>query len=99
MAPTRLTPRARWKRRWPSHARAAAAGVTLYPALHRPANFIESALGGIDRDLVIGALMIALVLLLILRDWRVVLIAFVSIPLSLLAALVVLDAWGRRSTR
>jgi hypothetical protein len=33
--------------------------VRLYPALHRPANFIETALSGIARDLVIGALMIA----------------------------------------
>ncbi|MBF5092772.1 MULTISPECIES: efflux RND transporter permease subunit [unclassified Novosphingobium] len=72
-----------------------AAGVRIMPAMHRPANFIESALGGIERDLVVGALMIALVLMLILRDWRVTLIAFVSIPLSLLAALVTLDAMGQ----
>ena len=72
-----------------------AQGVTVHPALHRPANFIESALGGIAGDLLAGAALIAVVLLLFLRDGRVMLIAFVSIPLSLLAALVVLDKGGQ----
>lgn len=69
-------------------------GVKVYPALHRPANFVETALRGITGDLLVGALMIAAVLLLFLRDLRVTLIAFVSIPLSLLAALIVLDQAG-----
>ena len=72
----------------------AAQGVKIEPALHRPANFIESALGGISRDLLIGAIMIAFVLIAFLRDLRVALIAFVSIPLSLLAALIVIDRLG-----
>lgn len=70
-------------------------GVTVYPALHRPANFIDAAIGGLTIDLLVGAAMIALVLLFILRDWRVTLIAFVSIPLSLLATLIVLHAAGQ----
>jgi hypothetical protein len=60
---------------------ALAAGVRLYPALHRPANFIETA-PGIARDLVMGAGMIALVLFAFMRRWKVVLIAFLSIPLA-----------------
>lgn len=72
-----------------------AAGVTVYPAMHRPANFIESALNGIGRDLLVGAAMIAVVLMLFLRDGRVTLIAFISIPLSLVAALLVLNAMGQ----
>ncbi len=71
-----------------------AQGVTIYPALHRPANFIDAALHGLTIDLLVGAAMIALVLLVVLRDARVTLIAFVSIPLSLLAALIVLDRTG-----
>ena len=71
-----------------------AQGVTVSPALHRPANFIDPALHGLTIDLVIGAAMIALVLLFILRDVRVTVIAFVSIPLSLLATLIVLDRTG-----
>ncbi|KPF54586.1 acriflavine resistance protein B [Novosphingobium sp. AAP1] len=72
-----------------------AQGVTLYPALHRPANFVEVALSGITVDLAIGAVMVFVVLLVFLRDVRVVMIAFVSIPLSLLAALIVLDRTGQ----
>lgn len=69
-------------------------GVKVYPALHRPANFIETALSGIARDLVVGAVMIAAVLFAFMRRWKVVLIAFLSIPLSLVAALLVLNALG-----
>lgn len=70
-------------------------GIRVYPALHRPANFIETALAGIRLDLLIGAGLIALVLLAFLRDLRVGFIAFLSIPLSLLAALVTLHGLGQ----
>ena len=72
-----------------------AQGITIYPSLHRPANFIETALAGIRLDLLIGAGLIAFVLLVFLRDLRVAFIAFASIPLSLLAALIVLDRTGQ----
>lgn len=68
-----------------------AQGVTVYPALHRPANFIQTALAGINGDLLLGALLITAVLLVFTRSLRIALIAFVSIPVSLLAALIVLD--------
>lgn len=72
-----------------------AQGVHIYPTLHRPANFIEAALNGIRTDLLIGAGLIGFVLLAFLRDLRVAFIAFASIPLSLLAALIVLDRTGQ----
>lgn len=71
-----------------------AQGVTIHANLHRPANFISSALGGIADDLIIGAVLIAVVLFLFLRDVRTVVIAFVSIPLALLTAVIALDALG-----
>jgi len=71
-----------------------ARGITLYSRLHRPANFIERALGDLQHSLVIAAVLIVLVLLLFLRDWRAALIAFSAIPLSLLAAVAVLDHYG-----
>ena len=71
-----------------------ARGVTLYGGLHRPANFIETALAGIRLDVVLGAVLITLVLFLFLRDLRSVLVAFVSIPLALLAAVIAVDAVG-----
>tara|TARA_R110000868_G_scaffold224721_12_gene476890 strand:+ start:710 stop:3736 length:3027 start_codon:yes stop_codon:yes gene_type:complete len=73
----------------------AAQGVALYPALHRPANFIETALSGIRHDLLIGGLLIGFVLIAFMRNLRVALIAFVSIPLSLLASIIVLDHFGQ----
>lgn len=72
-----------------------AQGVTTNGDLHRPANFIGTALKGIAEDLAIGAVLIALVLFLFLRDLRTVAIAFVSIPLALLTAILTLDALGQ----
>jgi CzcA family heavy metal efflux pump len=69
-------------------------GVILVGGLHRPANFITTALGGIADDLMIGAVLIALVLFAFMRDLRTVLVSFVSIPLSLLAAVIVMDRLG-----
>jgi CzcA family heavy metal efflux pump len=71
-----------------------AQGVIVNTGLHRPANFISSALKGIGDDLAIGAVLIALVLFLFMRDLRTVAIAFVSIPLALLTAVIVLDKMG-----
>jgi len=71
-----------------------AQGITLYPDLHRPANFIERALGNLQESLVIAAVLILAVLYLFLRDVRAALIAFTAIPLSLLAAVAVLNRMG-----
>ncbi|WP_293904446.1 efflux RND transporter permease subunit [Phenylobacterium sp.] len=71
-----------------------ARGVTVNMGLHRPANFISAALKGIADDLAIGAVLIAVVLFLFMRDLRAVAIAFVSIPLALLTAVIVLDRMG-----
>ena len=71
-----------------------ARGITLYAQLHRPANFIERALGDLKQSLLIAGILILTVLYLFLRDIRAALIAFTAIPLSLLAAVVVLDRMG-----
>jgi Cu/Ag efflux pump CusA len=72
----------------------AAQRITMSAGLHRPANFIDAALGGIMDDLVIGAVLIAVVLLLMMRNIAAVLISFVSIPLSLLTAIIIFDRFG-----
>jgi CzcA family heavy metal efflux pump len=72
----------------------AARGVTLYAGLHRPANFIENALSGVRRDVLLGAALIAVLLFLFLRDLRSVVVAFVSIPLALLSAVIVVNSLG-----
>jgi CzcA family heavy metal efflux pump len=69
-------------------------GIEVYPALHRPANFIESALGNLRQSLLVAAVLILVVLYLFLRDARAALIAFIAIPLSLLAAVAVMRRMG-----
>ncbi|MBS0364330.1 MAG: efflux RND transporter permease subunit [Proteobacteria bacterium] len=71
-----------------------AQGIVVYPALQRPATFIERALGNLQQSLVLAAVLILAVLYLFLRDWRAALIAFTAIPLSLLAAVAVLEHMG-----
>ena len=72
-----------------------AQGITVYARMHRPANFIERALGNLESSLVIAALLIVAVLYLFLRDVRAAIIAFTAIPLSLMAAILVLAHMGQ----
>ena len=70
-------------------------GIAVMTHLHRPANFIEEALSSLEKSLVIAAILILAVLYLFLRDWRSALITFLAIPLSLLAATLVLNRMGQ----
>jgi CzcA family heavy metal efflux pump len=72
-----------------------ARGITVYPGLHRPANFIERALHDLQDSLLVATVLILAVLYLFLRDGRAALIAFTAIPLSLLAAVLVLERMGQ----
>jgi len=72
----------------------AAQGVQVIAPLHRPANFIELALRNLGQSLLLGSLLILALLLALLRNWRTVLISFLTIPLSLLLAVLVLHAFG-----
>ncbi|HVZ65931.1 MAG TPA: efflux RND transporter permease subunit [Lacunisphaera sp.] len=69
-------------------------GVTLYPALHRPATFIEASLRNIRHSLLLGAALVAAVLFLFLGHVRTAVISLTAIPLSLLGAVIVLDHFG-----
>ena len=71
-----------------------AQGITLHTDLFRPANFIATALGNIRGSLMLGGAMVVLVLFLFLFDLRVAAISCVAIPLSLLAATLVLERLG-----
>jgi CzcA family heavy metal efflux pump len=63
--------------------------------LHRPASFIERALGNLEHALALGSALILAVLYAFLRSWKAALISFLAIPLSLLAAIVVLAEFGQ----
>lgn len=60
----------------------------------RPATYIENGIGHLTTALLIGGLLIILVLAAFLFEWRTVLIAAVAIPLSLVAAGVVIYLRG-----
>jgi CzcA family heavy metal efflux pump len=69
-------------------------GITFFPRLHRPATFIEVSVQHIQHSLLLGAGLVAIVLFLFLGHIRVTLISLAAIPLSLLAAIIVMDRLG-----
>jgi CzcA family heavy metal efflux pump len=69
-------------------------GVIYHPALLRPASFVESALVRLRASLLIGAVLVVILLVTTLRDWRGAFISFSSIPLSLLATVWILEMFG-----
>ena len=71
-----------------------AEGLTLHPDLFRPAVFIDLAVRNIATALLLGAVLVSVVLLLFLFDWRAAAISLSAIPLSLLAAIIVLNQFG-----
>jgi len=68
--------------------------LELHPDLFRPAAFIDVAIRNITRALLVGALLVAVILLLFLFDLRAAAISLTAIPLSLLSAIIVLDRSG-----
>ena len=72
----------------------AAQRVTLQPGLFRPANFIDASIQNINKSLLVGGVLVILVLFAFLANLRSAFIAFVTIPVSLLAAVMVLNAMG-----
>ena len=66
-------------------------GIEVDSSIFRPATFIEDSIDNLTRALLIGALLMILMLGLFLYSWRTALISVVAIPLSLLAAVLVLN--------
>ena len=66
-------------------------GVQLHAQLFRPANFIETAVRNVQRDILIGSLLVVVVLFLFLFNARTAFICATAIPVSLLSAVLVLD--------
>ena len=69
-------------------------GMQIDPTVFRPANYIEQAFDNLTMLLLIGAALAAAVLLVFSWSWRATLIGVVAVPLSLLAAGLVLNARG-----
>src|SRR5215213_1228014 len=65
-------------------------GMEIDTTIFRPATFIELALGNLMRALLFGVLLVILILAAFLFEWRTAFISLIAIPLSLLAAVLVL---------
>ena len=70
--------------------RALPEGMQIHRDLFRQADFIEQSLNNLTWSLLIGCVLVLLILVLFLYDWRTALISSVAMPLSLLAAAVIL---------
>jgi CzcA family heavy metal efflux pump len=69
-------------------------GMEIDTTIFRPATFIEQSLDNLTKALLIGALLVILVLGAFLFEWRAAVISVIAIPLSLVAAGLVLYAQG-----
>jgi CzcA family heavy metal efflux pump len=68
--------------------------IRPHPGLFRPATFIERSLKNVGFSLLVGSALVAGVLFLFLFSLRTAFISLTAIPLSLLAAVIVLDRFG-----
>jgi len=64
--------------------------VNLDSTIFRPATFIEMSLDNLRHALIWGCVLVAIILILFLFDWRTALISLTAIPLSLVTAALVL---------
>lgn len=72
----------------------ALAGMKVDSTIFRPATFIERALTNLSHAMLIGCVLVIVILALFLFDWRTALISMTAIPLSLVAAALVLHFTG-----
>ncbi len=69
-------------------------GVQIDPTIFRPATFIEMSLENLGWAMAIGCVLVIVILVAFLWDWRTALISTTAIPLSLVAAALILRQAG-----
>ena len=69
-------------------------GIEIDPTIFRPATFIEDSIDNLSTAILIGAVLMILMLCAFLYEWRTAVISVVAIPLSLVAAGLVLHLRG-----
>jgi CzcA family heavy metal efflux pump len=69
-------------------------GVVLDDSLFQPANFVRASIHNIRSSLFIGAILVVLVIFLFLFNFRTAAISCTAIPLSLLAAVTIMERMG-----
>jgi len=65
-------------------------GIEIDTTIFRPASFVEISVDNLTRAMLIGFLLVVIIIVAFLFEWRVALISLVTIPLSLMAAGLVL---------
>ena len=65
-------------------------GPQLDTTIFRPATFIEMSLANLRQALIWGCVLVAVILILFLFEWRTALISLTAIPLSLMTAALIL---------
>ncbi|GJL77810.1 MAG: cation transporter [Nitrospinaceae bacterium] len=68
--------------------------ITIDSAIFRPATFIQLSIDNLTTALILGAILVVIILGAFLYEWRVALISVIAIPLSLMAAWLVLWSQG-----
>ena len=69
-------------------------GMEIDTTIFRPATFIEMAIDNLTKALLLGVVLVTLILAAFLFEWRTAFISLIAIPLSLLAAVLVLQEFG-----
>lgn len=69
-------------------------GIKFDAHVFRQANFIQQAVDNLELSLILGVILVVLVLIAFLFEWRTALISLVAIPLSLMASILVLILRG-----
>jgi heavy-metal exporter, HME family len=70
------------------------AGISATDLQFRQASFIETAIGNVEQVLAEAAVIVAVVLLLFLANWRATVISLTAIPLSILVTVLVFKTFG-----
>jgi Cu/Ag efflux pump CusA len=69
-------------------------GIEFDPTVYSPAGYIRTSIGNVGRAVLIAMGLLAVLLLALSHNWRAALVGLVTIPLSVLAALLVLNQMG-----
>lgn len=69
-------------------------GIEVDTTIFRPATFIQQSIDNLTTAMLLGILLVILIIIAFLFEWRTAFISLIAIPLSLVSALLVLHARG-----